>query len=364
MSTERWSYYAALNAIASNSFIGTFATPVVLGVMLRAAGVSSVVYTTHAIALASVMACTGVAARHAAKALTDRAMRQQLPTIYLLLAATGLLTGLVALLPLPIGSGDETDSNYPFLLAAVIVIMAANIATGYARVRMYAAIAVPMAIPGVIGAVLWGGSIGFVVALAFVVVGVLTAINARTAGTAFRTTSELMVRNKELLAELSHSNEHLDHRAHTDPLTGIFNRAGFGRFIDERRTLSGVSAIFFLDLDGFKSINDDHGHEAGDTVLRVTAERLTSAVRDGDVVARLGGDEFVVVAHVASSDDVAAMAIDLERVVSEPIRIAEVSVAVSASIGHSVAERSDELPAAVGAADAAMYRSKRRARVT
>ena len=84
-----------------------------------------------------------------------------------------------------------------------------------------------------------------------------------------------------------------------DPLTGLANRRLLdellGRAIQRAKRLGTPLSVVFLDLDTFKSVNDTYGHEAGDAVLRVTAARLQTAVRDADVVARYGGDEFIVV---------------------------------------------------------------------
>ncbi|MCB0881588.1 MAG: GGDEF domain-containing protein [Thermoleophilia bacterium] len=88
-------------------------------------------------------------------------------------------------------------------------------------------------------------------------------------------------------------------KATIDPLTGLVNRAELARrgarVLRRARGGGGLAAVAVLDLDGFKEINDRHGHQTGDEVLRAFAGRLRAAVRSGDVVARLGGDEFVVV---------------------------------------------------------------------
>jgi len=116
--------------------------------------------------------------------------------------------------------------------------------------------------------------------------------------------------------------------------------------------------LLFLDLDGFKAINDRHGHETGDTVLRVIADRLTAGSRASDAASRLAGDEFVVLSPGTSAEDGERFAARLVREIAAPIRTPRGPMTVTASCGVIVID-----PAATGkqlldAADAAMYRAK------
>jgi diguanylate cyclase (GGDEF)-like protein len=125
-----------------------------------------------------------------------------------------------------------------------------------------------------------------------------------------------------------------------------------------------MTGLLFVDLDGFKAVNDAHGHASGDEVLRVAAERMRSAVRPGDVVCRLGGDEFVVlVESVVSERDLVDLAERLIAVVSEPIQAHGERVTIGASIGVAVARDAETDPDTLFAeADTAAYRAKRRGR--
>ncbi len=149
-----------------------------------------------------------------------------------------------------------------------------------------------------------------------------------------------------------------------DPLTQLPNRS----YLTERlnsilamsRRRSGATAILFIDLDNFKTVNDSLGHPVGDALLVEIARRITATVRDADVVSRLGGDEFLVVlSDIASSEDAAKVAAKLIEAVSAAATIDGHKLSVSPSIGISVfpadGDTADDL---IRHADAAMYHAK------
>jgi diguanylate cyclase (GGDEF)-like protein/PAS domain S-box-containing protein len=153
----------------------------------------------------------------------------------------------------------------------------------------------------------------------------------------------------------------LAERAVRDPLTGLANRTLLQerlRAVLARDARTGATtALLFLDLDGFKAVNDRHGHAVGDTVLKVIAERLTAVVRPSDTVARLGGDEFVVLVEGASDEGVTLLTKRLREAVEEPIGTQSLEVGVS--IGVALSHRGEAEPSALlGAADRAMYAAK------
>ncbi|HEY8300496.1 MAG TPA: GGDEF domain-containing protein [Jatrophihabitans sp.] len=139
----------------------------------------------------------------------------------------------------------------------------------------------------------------------------------------------------------------------TDVLTGLRNRRGWDRLLalqDERCTVFGEpAAVFVIDLDGLKRVNDTAGHAAGDTLIRHAAAALHAVVRSQDVVARLGGDEFAVLAAVTATE-AAALAARLDE------RLAAAGVA--ASIGMAAVSLRSGCHAAWAAADEAMYATK------
>ena len=154
---------------------------------------------------------------------------------------------------------------------------------------------------------------------------------------------------------------HLDTLAHRDTLTGLLNRRALLANLDARLAAGTPTSVLFCDLDGFKAVNDTHGHEAGDAVLVEVAGRLSAAVRDGDLVARFAGDEFVLVSRPEGATRIADRL--LQRL-TEPIALADGSSArVGTSIG--IADLLDPTGIEVTAeellkqADTAMYVAKR-----
>jgi diguanylate cyclase (GGDEF)-like protein len=152
--------------------------------------------------------------------------------------------------------------------------------------------------------------------------------------------------------------------ADTDSLTGLVNRGRFNETLDQwlgsRRIEERAVALFALDLDRFKPVNDTHGHAAGDAVLVRVAGRLQSIVRSGTLVARIGGDEFSVIAHgLTDLDDVRGLADRIVEVLSRPIaidgQIYEIGVSVGVALAPSDGDTSGVL---VRNADLALYRAK------
>jgi len=156
----------------------------------------------------------------------------------------------------------------------------------------------------------------------------------------------------------------LAERAVRDPLTGLANRELLAERL--RAALSrdarsgGSTAVLFLDLDGFKQVNDRHGHAVGDEVLRCVAGRLSGVVRPSDTVARLGGDEFVVLVESCTAETVGVLLRRVAVALAEPVPVDELSLVVGASIGVATATGGDMDPAGLlAAADARMYDVKR-----
>jgi diguanylate cyclase (GGDEF)-like protein len=154
------------------------------------------------------------------------------------------------------------------------------------------------------------------------------------------------------------------HQATHDDLTGLPNRALFEdaarRAIAQSRRLDEPVALLFVDLDGFKAVNDDFGHVVGDELLKVAARRMSECLRAGDVVARLGGDEFTVLLPATPAAEAHEIAERLRDRLGEPLDLPAGTVSVSACVGIGVApDDARDYKQLLRAADSAMYRAKR-----
>lgn len=167
-------------------------------------------------------------------------------------------------------------------------------------------------------------------------------------------------------ATLTSENAELSRRADHDPLTGLGNRARFERMLEGAIKVAAKTgrnvALLYLDCDGFKMINDRHGHDVGDAVIWAIAERLRRCIREKDRVFRLGGDEFAVVLdNLTSLDAVTQVAERIGRSMDEPINVAlGVEHRLALSIGVATYPEDGDTPRLlVRVADQRMYRVKR-----
>ncbi len=150
-------------------------------------------------------------------------------------------------------------------------------------------------------------------------------------------------------------------RAQRDALTGLLNRFGLAITLEKRDWIGEEGIFFYLDLDGFKPINDAYGHHTGDKILQAVARRLTAASRPGDLVCRLGGDEFIIVArHLSPQDGEEYAQRIISRVADEPYRLDDahrhqIGVSVGFACCPEDGTAGDDLQRK---ADAALYEAK------
>jgi diguanylate cyclase (GGDEF)-like protein len=182
---------------------------------------------------------------------------------------------------------------------------------------------------------------------------------ARVAGT-----DSVVITHTDITERVT-SEQALAWQARHDDLTGLPNRTAMLEFIGEALAGTGApdrpagTALLFLDLDGFKTINDSLGHSAGDELLCQVAARLAEQVRPGDAVGRLGGDQFLVLARECDSAEAATLAFRLQKSFGTPFPATGISVPLSASIGVAVARPgADDAAQLLSDADAAMYAAK------
>ncbi|TXC89465.1 diguanylate cyclase [Metabacillus litoralis] len=165
----------------------------------------------------------------------------------------------------------------------------------------------------------------------------------------------------EMLDALETYSEKWKQRANYDSLTNLPNREFLTQLIADEMTKEENFSVFFMDLDGFKDVNDTYGHETGDKLLQVVSERLKNVVRSGDAVSRLGGDEFVLLIKKASDQQIIIdLAERIVKVVSEPFHINGSVISVSASIGIATyPQHGADYRSLVKNADEAMYKAKK-----
>ena len=158
--------------------------------------------------------------------------------------------------------------------------------------------------------------------------------------------------------------ERIEFLALHDALTGLPNRAQFNARLETlcAQHTTGIHAVLFLDLDGFKPINDSLGHQAGDEALKIAAQRLQHSLSTEDFVARLGGDEFVAICHhIASADAALAIGNQLLAAISQPMNLLGTPSSMGASIGIALLPQHGRTASDIlTAADHAMYCAKRR----
>ena len=175
---------------------------------------------------------------------------------------------------------------------------------------------------------------------------------------------QLLERTLRYAIERKQTEQHLARLAHYDQLTDIPNRILFRDRLEHVINLANRDktsfALMFIDLNGFKEVNDNFGHDAGDAIIRICAERLSACMRRSDSVARIGGDEFtLLLSHIENHTDVAHIAEKIMAVVAEPAEINGYEVVVGCSIGIALFPQAGcDADSLLKNADMAMYKAK------
>jgi len=193
----------------------------------------------------------------------------------------------------------------------------------------------------------------------------LSRTNEALEGRVADRTKDLVQANQQLRSEMEQrekSQAKIVHLAHHDALTGLGNRLLFHKQLSEavahRQRYGGDLAVLFMDLDGFKAINDTLGHGTGDSVLKHLASRVQNVLREGDKIGRLGGDEFAII-QLGNEEQATALATRLIELIKVPFSVDNQRLVIGASIGIVVAEGDyQDSTQLLRAADLAMYRAK------
>jgi diguanylate cyclase (GGDEF)-like protein/PAS domain S-box-containing protein len=216
---------------------------------------------------------------------------------------------------------------------------------------------------------IWGRNFGLPSLDHYVEITVLRADGSQ--GTAEMTAAETLWQGRTAylvmlhdITERKQAEEQVRYLAYHDALTGLPNRTLFHErlagALRRRRRNRNMVGLLFIDLNGFKEVNDTFGHAAGDLLLKTVGTRLAACLREADAVARMGGDEFtVILEQIHAPEDVGRIADKILRVIGETMLLGQVPLSVSASIGSAIAPMDgDDVDVLVRRADDAMYAAK------
>lgn len=208
---------------------------------------------------------------------------------------------------------------------------------------------------GMIGQMLFGAGVLLATAILFGIFLIFPLI---------RTQVQTEGKLRAMTETLSARSETLEHAALTDGLTGMQNRRYFDdalrEYLEEFARIEKPVGLMIIDLDHFKQVNDNHGHDVGDQVLREVAHCLKDMTRHHDVVARLGGEEFAVVAPDMTTEALTKLAERIRKAIAAmPITSGNVRLKVTASVGLAIWDKSEEAQAFYRRADRMLYQAKK-----
>jgi|GEM_PF-2956566 len=283
-----------------------------------------------------------------------------------LMFANGIANGVWAALPIWM-MPDQSEHQY-LVLALPFAMLVTNVAATAASRHVYLAGQVPLTIGATVAfAVFADGNTKWAAAVIAVTALTLDGLGQQWRNAAHRNV-ELQHKNERLVQELTNANVVLEHQSRHDHLTGLSNRRAFTEFVtsayaDDAHTGDEPSprlAIMLVDLDGFKTINDDHGHALGDEVLQLVAARLRSAAPEDVNISRLGGDEFALAwQRPPVLDDLMTTAAKVNAALRAPFVVEHREITISASIGVALDDGEPNSPGGVRRnADQALYTAK------
>lgn len=332
--------------------------PLVGGWIAHSAGTDATVIWAWSTAVVVVSLATVACSSLALRAHPWSDPRAWIRRMHIALGCSGAVNGLGVLLVDP-WKGGRVDPMWSVALMMFSAILAVNVLVGFGLRSSLPVFSAPIVVAAIVSCLRLGGLLGGILGFGCVVYCVVILGTNQIAGDAFRRATELRVRNDRLVNDLEAANGLLERRAHSDVLTGLANRAGLWSELERRDGDPDDTTVLFIDLDGFKPINDSFGHTAGDEVLRIVADRLSRIVRAGDIVARMGGDEFVIVARGFDDPDADAFGARVRRSIQEPMFVHGNAIEISAAIGVATHLPEHTMQTTLAEADKLMYAMKR-----
>lgn len=285
----------------------------------------------------------------------------------LTLALSGLAWGALGFL-----AKDAPPMTVIIVITAIQAMVMGGVVTMASCIPAFFAFSLPAMLPTVLVFSFSENLSSFIMAVFSVIFYLLMIGVAYRFNQSLRQAARISFENEDLIGSLKEAyhkislqNEELNHVAHHDALTGLPNRKLLSLRLQQAMELAKVkkngTAILYLDLDGFKAVNDQLGHEAGDLALVEVAQRLSSVIRGSDTLARVGGDEFVVVLSdlpTQSKASVEMVAQKCLRVFEREFQILDHICQLGTSIGLTLCHEGDAIEAVLSTADKAMYQAK------
>jgi diguanylate cyclase (GGDEF)-like protein len=355
---EREGFVSTLERQRDISLPGALTSIVVVVTMLWSGGTSVTVMALWAIQSAAL----GVWHHFVAGLLLRRSQHAGQETTVdwrLFDVSAGLLGCSIGAVPLlvPI-TPDQINPMWFATLVYCAACLAGNILMGNGRLRCFVLISAPVIVLVAISGLLIGGIANLFAAGGTAFVATLAMQSVRS-GEWFTAATRMRLENERLVDTLIATNAELFAQTETDPLTGLANRLSLGRFA-ERVDPSRSLGVICLDLDGFKSVNDEYGHAVGDAVIAATASRLRRGFPEADLLVRLGGDEFLIVIGEIDMASLTTIGTRVRAALEQPLDLELESGPYHprTSVGVCIAKNVGEMDAAITAADRSMYRDK------
>lgn len=286
----------------------------------------------------------------------------------LTIALSGLVWGMVGLLII-----DAPPMTVILVVTAIQAMVMGGVVTLATFIPAFFAFSIPATFPLIFIFTIAETTQDKVIAVYSVIFLLLMAAIAYRFNRSLRNAQRISFENEDLIQSLQAANEkillqnkELDHVAHHDVLTGLPNRMLLAQRMQEAlergHTTRTRIAVLYIDLDGFKAINDTLGHDAGDAALFSVSQRLSMAIRGADILARVGGDEFVILLSdldVLGEQVVEKVASKCLAVFEEPFAIQDQLCRLGASVGLAMSQNAADTPETLlTAADKAMYQAK------